>query len=111
MVDRDPDLERRHVAAEALLCRRRSLREHDRIPPVAESDALITGDNLRADVAAEFYIKVQKIREHILAAATSLGERSVDAESVKHLVNQKLVSALRTVAATPPPAPVRAGSR
>lgn len=68
----------------------------------AGPDALITGDNLRADVAAEFYIKVQKIREHILAAATSLGERSVDAESVKHLVNQKLVSALRTVAATRP---------
>ena len=63
-------------------------------------DALITGDNLRADVAAEFYIKVQKIREDILAAATSLGERSVNADSVKHLVNQKLVSALRTVAAT-----------
>jgi flotillin len=63
-------------------------------------DALITGDNLRADVAAEFYIKVQKIKEDILAAATSLGERSVNAESVKHLVNQKLVSALRTVAAT-----------
>lgn len=70
----------------------------DRVGP----DALITGDNLRADVAAEFYIKVQKIREHILAAATSLGERSVDAESVKLLVNQKLVSALRTVAATRP---------
>ena len=68
----------------------------------AAHDALITGDNLRADVAAEFYIKVQKIKEHILAAATSLGERSVDAESVKHLVNQKLVSALRTVAATRP---------
>jgi uncharacterized membrane protein YqiK len=65
-------------------------------------DALITGDNLRADVAAEFYIKVQKIREHILAAATSLGIRSVDADSVKHLVNHKLVSALRTVAATRP---------
>ena len=68
----------------------------------SDVDALITGDNLRADVAAEFYIKVQKIREHILAAATSLGERSVDAESVKLLVNQKLVSALRTVAATRP---------
>ncbi|MDQ3411549.1 MAG: SPFH domain-containing protein, partial [Chloroflexota bacterium] len=65
-------------------------------------DALITGDNLRADVAAEFYIKVQKIREHILAAATSLGERSVEPENVKLLVNQKLVSALRTVAATRP---------
>ena len=63
-------------------------------------DALITGDNLRADVAAEFYIKVQKLKEDIINAATSLGARSVDAESVKHLVNQKLVSALRTVAAT-----------
>lgn len=64
------------------------------------TDALITGDNLRADVAAEFYIKVQKNREDVIAAATSLGERSVDAESVKKLVFQKLVSALRTVAAT-----------
>ncbi len=64
------------------------------------TDALITGDNLRADVAAEFYIKVQKNRDHVIAAATSLGERSVDAESVKSLVFQKLVSALRTVAAT-----------
>jgi len=63
-------------------------------------DALITGDNLRADVEAEFYIKVQKIEEHILNAATSLGERSVNADSVKDLVDQKLISALRTVAAT-----------
>ncbi|MEA2595483.1 MAG: hypothetical protein QOF01_1952, partial [Thermomicrobiales bacterium] len=65
-------------------------------------DALITGDNLRADVEAEFYIKVQKIEEHILNAATSLGERSVNADSVKDLVDQKLISALRTVAATRP---------
>lgn len=65
-------------------------------------DALITGDNLRADVAAEFYIKVQKTKEDVIAAATSLGDRSVDPESVKKLVFQKLVSALRTVAATRP---------
>ncbi|MBI2939330.1 MAG: hypothetical protein HYY04_02745 [Chloroflexi bacterium] len=64
------------------------------------ANALITGDNLRADVEAEFYIKVQKRSEDVIAAGTSLGERSVDAESVKHLVFQKLVSALRTVAAT-----------
>jgi len=64
------------------------------------TDALITGDNLRADVAAEFYIKVQKKQEDVIAAATSLGERSVDGEEVKKLVFQKLVSALRTVAAT-----------
>ncbi|HOK53560.1 MAG TPA: SPFH domain-containing protein [Armatimonadota bacterium] len=66
------------------------------------TDALITGDNLRVDVQAEFYIKVLKKEEDVIAAATSLGERSVDAESVKKLVFQKLVSALRTVAATRP---------
>lgn len=66
------------------------------------TDALITGDNLRVDVQAEFYIKVLKKEEDVIAAATSLGERSVDAESVKRLVFQKLVSALRTVAATRP---------
>lgn len=65
-------------------------------------NALITGDNLRADVEAEFYIKVQKRVEDVIAAATSLGERSVQSESVKALVFQKLVSALRTVAATRP---------
>jgi uncharacterized membrane protein YqiK len=63
-------------------------------------DALITGDNLRADVAAEFYIKVQKKKDDVVAAATSLGERFRDVESIKKLVFQKLVSALRTVAAT-----------
>jgi uncharacterized membrane protein YqiK len=65
-----------------------------------EKDALITGDNLRTDVEAEFYIKVQKNPDDIINAATSLGERSVNAETVKELVEQKLVSALRTVAAT-----------
>lgn len=65
-------------------------------------NALITGDNLRVDVEAEFYIKVQKRVEDVIAAATSLGERSVQSESVKALVFQKLVSALRTVAATRP---------
>lgn len=65
-----------------------------------EKDALITGDNLRTDVEAEFYIKVQKNTDDIINAATSLGERSVNSDTVKELVEQKLVSALRTVAAT-----------
>jgi len=64
------------------------------------NDALITGDNLRADVEAEFYIKVNKNEADIIAAATSLGDRSVNADTVKELVEQKLISALRTVAAT-----------
>jgi uncharacterized membrane protein YqiK len=65
-----------------------------------DQDALITGDKLRADIKAEFYIKVQKDREAVVNAATSLGERSVNASTVKELVNEKLISALRTVAAT-----------
>jgi uncharacterized membrane protein YqiK len=65
-----------------------------------DQDALITGDKLRADIKAEFYIKVQKDREAVVNAATSLGERSVNAATVKELVNEKLISSLRTVAAT-----------
>ncbi len=62
--------------------------------------ALITKDNLRVDLSAEFYIKVQANKEDILQAARSLGGRSVEARAVSELVQEKLVSALRTVAAT-----------
>ena len=62
--------------------------------------ALITKDNLRVDLSAEFYIKVQANQEDILQAARSLGKRNVQAEAVSEIVQEKLVSALRTVAAT-----------
>ncbi|HEY7119293.1 MAG TPA: SPFH domain-containing protein [Tepidisphaeraceae bacterium] len=62
--------------------------------------ALITRDNLRVDLSAEFYIKVQPSREDIQQAARSLGGRSVQPDAVAELVEDKLVSALRTVAAT-----------
>ncbi len=61
-------------------------------------NALITRDNLRADVLAQFYIKVQRDSDHILTAARSLGENSVNAETVESLVSEKLVSALRAIA-------------
>jgi flotillin len=61
-------------------------------------NALITKDNLRADVLAQFYIKVQPDEDHILTAARSLGENSVNAETVEALVSEKLVSALRAIA-------------
>jgi uncharacterized membrane protein YqiK len=63
-------------------------------------DALITNDKLRADVRAEFYVRVQPDEESIRAAARSLGEKMRDAATVRALVEDKLVSALRTVAAT-----------
>lgn len=62
------------------------------------ANALITHDNLRSDILAQFYIRVQADREHILNAARSLGDDSVNAESVELLVSEKLVSALRAIA-------------
>src|SRR5436309_8808795 len=62
--------------------------------------ALITKDNLRVDLSAEFYIKVQANDEDIIQAARSLGGRNVQSDAVSELVQEKLVSALRTVAAT-----------
>ena len=62
--------------------------------------ALITKDNLRVDLSAEFYIKVQANADDILQAARSLGGKNVQPDAVSELVQEKLVSALRTVAAT-----------
>lgn len=66
----------------------------------AGEDALITRDNLRCDIRAEFYIKVQAAQDDILNASRSLGDRSINAAAVRELVFEKLVSALRSVAAT-----------
>jgi len=62
------------------------------------ANALITHDNLRSDILAQFYIRVQADPEHILNAARSLGTDSVNAENVENLVSEKLVSALRAIA-------------
>ena len=62
--------------------------------------ALITKDNLRVDLSAEFYIKVQANENDIIQAARSLGGKNVQPDAVSELVQEKLVSALRTVAAT-----------
>src|SRR5438045_875068 len=62
--------------------------------------ALITKDNLRVDLSAEFYIKVQANTDDITQAPRSLVGRNVQPDAVSELVQEKLVSALRTVAAT-----------
>jgi len=63
-------------------------------------DALITQDKLRADIHAEFFVRVQPDRDSILQAARSLGDLMDDPASVRALVEDKLVSALRTAAAS-----------
>lgn len=63
-------------------------------------DALITYDKLRVDVIGLFHIKVKPIAEGVAAAAQTLGASVNDKEAVKALFEGKLVSALRSVAAT-----------
>lgn len=62
-------------------------------------DALITQDKLRADVHAEFFVRVQPDKDSILQASRSLGDKMKDPRLVKDVVGDKLVSALRTAAA------------
>ena len=61
--------------------------------------ALITKDRMRVDVVAEFYVRVQASTEAIAAAAQTLGQRTLEPETLKELVEGKFVDALRTVAA------------
>jgi flotillin len=63
-------------------------------------DALITLDKLRVDVVGLFHIKVKPDAQSIAAAAQTLGEAVNSPEAVKSLLDGKLVSALRSVAAT-----------
>lgn len=65
----------------------------------AGEHALITKDNLRCDIGAEFFVKVEPNKESVIKAAQSLGMRMRAVEQVKSLVEDKLISALRSVAA------------
>ncbi len=63
-------------------------------------DALITLDKLRVDVVGLFHIKVKPDATSIAAAAQTLGDSVNSPDAVKALIDGKLVSALRSVAAT-----------
>jgi uncharacterized membrane protein YqiK len=61
--------------------------------------ALITKDRMRVDVTGEFYVRVQAAPDAIASAAQTLGQRTLQPEMLKELVEGKFVDALRTVAA------------
>lgn len=61
--------------------------------------ALITQDRMRVDVIAEFYVRVAALPEAVAAAAQTLGQRTLEPEQLKELVEGKFVDALRTAAA------------
>jgi uncharacterized membrane protein YqiK len=64
-----------------------------------DTEALITLDRLRIDVTAEFYVRVRPDASAIAMAAQTLGQRTMQPEALKDLVEGKFVDALRSVAA------------
>jgi uncharacterized membrane protein YqiK len=65
----------------------------------AQKEAFITKDRFRVDIGAEFYLRVAADPESIERASRSLGDRSFNATAIQTLVEEKLVSSLRSVAA------------
>jgi len=63
-------------------------------------DALITQDNLRADVESEFFIKINKVPDDIDTACAALGDGSFTPEKATLLCLSTCESALRAVAVT-----------
>jgi uncharacterized membrane protein YqiK len=61
--------------------------------------ALITRDRMRVDVVAEFYVRVQPSMDAIAIAAQTLGQRTMQPEALRELIEGKFVDALRSVAA------------
>ncbi len=64
-----------------------------------QSQALITGDRMRVDVQAEFYVRVKPEVSSIAQAAQALGQRTLNPDMLKELIEGKFVDALRAVAA------------
>ncbi len=63
-------------------------------------DALITKDSLRVDIEAQFYVKIEPNEQDVLSAVASLGDKTLEPDNVKALLEGKLVGILRSVAAT-----------
>ena len=62
--------------------------------------ALITRDSLRADLEAQFYVKIEPNEQDVLRAVASLGDKTLTPSEVNMLLEGKLVGVLRSVAAT-----------
>ena len=65
-----------------------------------KDQAVLTADNIRIDISAELYTHVGHTDDDILRASRSLGEKTFDSEGVRNLLEAKVVSQLRSDAAT-----------
>lgn len=63
-----------------------------------EKDSVITKNFLRADMELEFYVRVKADKDSVKQAATALGRRADNAESLRDFLEPKLLDALQAVA-------------
>ncbi|MBT6277873.1 MAG: hypothetical protein HOI95_27540, partial [Chromatiales bacterium] len=64
------------------------------------TQAVLAADKIRIDVVAELYCHVGRSEDDLLVAARSLGEKTFNPDDVRNLLEAKVVSALRSFAAT-----------
>lgn len=61
-------------------------------------DGLICKDNMRADIQVNFFIRVNKTNDDVIAVATTIGcERASDINAIRELFDAKFSEALKTV--------------
>jgi len=66
----------------------------------SREQAILTADKIRIDVTAELYTHVGRTVDDLLTASRSLGDKTFDSDKVRNLLEAKVVSALRSYAAT-----------
>jgi uncharacterized membrane protein YqiK len=66
----------------------------------SREQAVLTADKIRVDIVTELYTHVGRTEDDLLTASRSLGEKTFDAEKVRNLLEAKIVSVLRSYAAT-----------
>lgn len=65
-----------------------------------KEQAVITADKMRADISVEFYLNVEQNVAAISQAAQTLGNRTMDVNALRQLIEGKFSDAIRSVAAT-----------
>ncbi len=65
-----------------------------------QAESLITKDRMRVDVVAGFFVRVKQTAEAVSTAAQTLGQRTLNPDALKELVEDKFVDSLRSTAAT-----------
>ncbi len=65
----------------------------------ARERSLITKDRMRVELTVEFYVRVAPTQDAVAIAARSLGNRTMDAEQLKDLIQGRFVDAMGGAAA------------